>query len=711
MTAFSRNLRVFAWLNAVIQAAFPLAVAFTPAIAAASEKGRFLQQADTTPLRTRVYTLAAGETVATVAEKYNMSPAALHRLNQFRTFTRSFENLQPGDELDVPLSPLPAVQWQGQDSPPADTSQAQKMAGVATQAGHFFADNPGRDAAASLARGVASGAAEKEIQQWLGQAGTARVQLNTDRNLSLKNAQLDLLVPLSEQKDSLVFTQSSLHRTDDRGQANLGLGYRWFAGDWMVGGNTFLDYDLSRDHARLGLGLEYGRDFLKLSANSYHRLTNWKDAPELEDYQARPASGWDIRAQGWLPALPQFGATLTWEQYYGNEVALSGTNNRQRNPYALTGGVNYTPFPLLTFSAEQMQGKSGSNDTRLGAGVNYQPGVPWRQQINPEAVAGLRSLAGSRYDLVERNNNIVLEYRKKTVIHLRSAGQVTGFAGEQKSLGVSVTTRHGLERIDWSAAPLLAAGGKIVENGTDWAVELPAWNTAPDGVNSYTLTAVAVDTRGNVSNQSTTRVTLQAPEVSTINSEFTPAASTLPADGSSVSVLTLSIRDGQGKAMDVAPGEVEVTASGVKSASVSSPSRQGPGVFEVTVTAGEDAETVHLTPVVRGESLAPATVVINDVSPVPDRSSLEVDRSHYVAGEEMMLTVTLKDAQNHPVTGQAAALTEEAVTAPGATLKAGSNWTDNGDGSYTATYTAMTTSSGKPGHADPGRLEYGFAVR
>ncbi|MGK0603429.1 inverse autotransporter beta domain-containing protein [Yokenella regensburgei] len=46
--------------------------------------------------------------------------------------------------------------------------------------------------------------------------GTARVQLDADKKLSLKNSQLDLLVPLYEQKDRLVFTQGSLHRTDDR---------------------------------------------------------------------------------------------------------------------------------------------------------------------------------------------------------------------------------------------------------------------------------------------------------------------------------------------------------------------------------------------------------------------------------------------------------------------------------------------------------------
>lgn len=40
-----------------------------------------------------------------------------------------------------------------------------------------------------------------------------------------------------------------------------------------------------------------------------------------------------------------------------------------------------------------------------------------QKQLNPDEVAGRRSLVGSRYDLIDRNN-IVLEYRKKELIRL-----------------------------------------------------------------------------------------------------------------------------------------------------------------------------------------------------------------------------------------------------------------------------------------------------
>ncbi|WP_410962513.1 inverse autotransporter beta domain-containing protein, partial [Salmonella sp. SAL4358] len=87
----------------------------------------------------------------------------------------------------------------------------------------------------------------------------------------------------------------------------------------------------------------------------------------------------------------------------------------------------YTPVPLITLGAEQRQGQSGKSDTRLTLNMNYHLGVPWRAQVAPTAVAAMRSLAGSQYDLVERNNNIVLEYRKKEIVRLKTADLVTGY--------------------------------------------------------------------------------------------------------------------------------------------------------------------------------------------------------------------------------------------------------------------------------------------
>ncbi|HCM9674289.1 TPA: inverse autotransporter beta domain-containing protein [Enterobacter roggenkampii] len=98
---------------------------------------------------------------------------------------------------------------------------------------------------------------------------------------------------------------------------------------------------------------------MKIGTNSYYRITNWKNSPDLEGYEERPANGWDVRAQDWLPSYPQFGARMTYEQFYGDNVALFGKDKRQKNPQSITAGFNYPPVPLLTVSAKHRHGKSG----------------------------------------------------------------------------------------------------------------------------------------------------------------------------------------------------------------------------------------------------------------------------------------------------------------------------------------------------------------
>ncbi|TNA23039.1 hypothetical protein EMF73_32375, partial [Klebsiella pneumoniae] len=216
----------------------------------------------------------------------------------------------------------------------------------------------------------------------------------------------------------------------------IGFGWRHFSeNDWMAGVNTFIDHDLSRSHTRIGVGAEYWRDYLKLSANGYIRASGWKKSPDVEDYQERPANGWDIRAEGYLPAWPQLGASLMYEQYYGDEVGLFGKDKRQKDPHAITAEVNYTPVPLLTLSAGHKQGKSGENDTRFGLEVNYRIGEPLEKQLDTDSIRERRMLAGSRYDLVERNNNIVLEYRKSEVIRIALPERIEGKGGQTVSLG------------------------------------------------------------------------------------------------------------------------------------------------------------------------------------------------------------------------------------------------------------------------------------
>ena len=711
--------RLIVWLNIVLQFLLPLASAFTPAIAHA--RSAVTVRADASS-HTQVYTLARGESVQSVAKKYHLTVEELRKLNQFRTFAHGFSGLHPGDELDVPAT-LVAKETKDKPELASDVpdEQAQKVAGLASQVGSFLSNGPDGQAAQSLVTGMAVGSASNKLQQVLSRYGTARVQLGVDDNFSLKNSEFDLLLPLWERQNMLLFTQGSVHRTDDRTQSNLGLGLRYFADDWMVGGNTFLDYDLSRDHSRLGFGLEYGRDFMKLSANGYQRLSNWKDSPDVEDYQERPANGWDVRAEGWLPALPQLGGKLVYEQYYGDEVALMDKDHRQRDPHAITVGLNYTPVPLVTLSAERRQSGSDDNETLMGLAMNYQLGVPWKHQIDPNNVAAMHTLNGSRYDLVERNNSIILEYRKQELIRLKTAALVTGNGGERKSLGVSVNSKHGVKQVDWSAATLLAAGGKIIANSAvSYDVQLPAWQSAQGASNTYLISGVAVDSHNNRSAPSETQVTVNAAVLSAIKSTFlpdsplksSPADSYLPADGSSQERVTLTLVDDQNQPVDVPlsdiavttaitpfpqSGGLQATATGLKAApatdaTVSTFTRKAAGVYTASVTAGTQPELLMLTPKVRQTLLSAARFFIVKNGPDAGQSTFVASPKTLPADNTAVSTLTLavKDTSGNPLSGVAGSLsvavTDSQGTAPMASIVTVSSMVETATaGTYTAT--------------------------
>ncbi|AXF78553.1 inverse autotransporter beta domain-containing protein [Erwinia tracheiphila] len=646
-----------AWGNIALQCAIPVLGSFMSPLAAAQSDQSFLsKQSDISGMATRIYTLKESETTSSVAKKYNMSLDALRQLNQLRTFSHGFDHIGPGDELEVPLAPLPSVNWQ--DDKPADaaadhTQKEEKVAGVASRTGSFLANNPNSEAASTLARGMATGKASAEIQQWLSGFGTARVQLDADRNLSLKNSQLDLLLPLSDRQKRLIFTQGSIHRTDDRAQVNIGLGMRHFADNVMIGFNTFLDYDMSRNHARSGVGIEYWRDFIRLGMNGYYGLTNWKNSPDFEDYKERPANGWDICTEAYLPWIPHLGVKLNYEKYYGNEVALFGKDNRQKNPHALTAGVIITPFPLLTLSTERRQGRNDMSSHHIGAQLNYRLGVPWKHQTESTQVAAMRSLAGSRYDLVDRNNNIVLEYRKNEVIKLQTARLIKGYAGEQKSLNVSVNTKYPLARIDWSAASLIAGGGKIIANGPDdYSITLPDYQYGPEAINHYVISGIATDEKGNVSRRAQTQVTVTEAAISLAESTLTPPHSSLPADGQSQQILTLTVKDKLGHPVDIQEEEIAVeklTELETAGATLSAFKRQGVGQYTATLTAGTLAQAITLTPTARGTIFASATVDLIANSATAQLASLTIVKDNALANgkDANQLLAVVKDANGN----------------------------------------------------------------
>ena len=644
-------------------------------------------------VKTIPYTLGALESPPTVAARFGITVDELRRLNQFRTFARGFDNVRQGDEIDVPLinsnSPearnLKAMQMERDGKDPQ-----MQVAEMAQQSGTLLARDMDSEQAASMARGWVASSASAQATDWLSRWGTARVSLGVDEDFSLKSSSFEFLHPWYETPDNLVFSQHTLHRTDNRTQTNHGIGWRYFTSSWMSGVNMFIDHDLTRYHTRTGMGVEYWRDYLKLSGNGYLRLSNWRSAPELDnDYEARPANGWDLRAEGWLPAWPQLGGKVVYEQYYGDEVALFGKDERQNDPHAITAGLSYTPVPLISFSAEQRQGKQGENDTRIGMELTLQPGHSLQKQLDPAEVAARRSLVGSRYDLVDRNNNIVLEYRKKELVRLTLTDPLKGKPGEVKSLVSSLQTKYALKGYDIEAASLQSAGGKVAVSGKDIQVTIPPYRftAMPETDNTYPIAVTAEDSKGNFSRREESMVVVEKPTLSLAGSTLSVDLQILLADGKSTSTLTYTARDSSGKPI---PGmTLKTQVKGLQDFALSEWKDNGNGTYTQIVTAGKTSGALSLMPQFNGDDIAKTPALIAIVANTASRadSTIETDQDNYVAGKPIVVKVTLRDDNGNGVTGRKELL-KQTVKVDNTKADAVSAWTEESEGIYKASYTA-----------------------
>ncbi|WP_408063925.1 inverse autotransporter adhesin Ilp [Yersinia pseudotuberculosis] len=618
-----RKIKVVAWITLFFQFAFPLSLSFTPAIAAANTTNS-APTSVITPVNasilppaaraTEPYTLGPGDSIQSIAKKYNITVDELKKLNAYRTFSKPFASLTTGDEIEVPRKESSFFSNNPNENNKKDVDDL--LARNAMGAGKLLSNDNTSDAASNMARSAVTNEINASSQQWLNQFGTARVQLNVDSDFKLDNSALDLLVPLKDSESSLLFTQLGVRNKDSRNTVNIGAGIRQYQGDWMYGANTFFDNDLTGKNRRVGVGAEVATDYLKFSANTYFGLTGWHQSRDFSSYDERPADGFDIRTEAYLPAYPQLGGKLMYEKYRGDEVALFGKDDRQKDPHAVTLGVNYTPVPLVTIGAEHREGKGNNNNTSVNVQLNYRMGQPWNDQIDQSAVAANRTLAGSRYDLVERNNNIVLDYKKQELIHLVLPDRISGSGGGAITLTAQVRAKYGFSRIEWDATPLENAGGSTSPlTQSSLSVTLPFYQHILRTSNTHTISAVAYDAQGNASNRAVTSIEVTRPETMVI-SHLATTVDNATANGIAANMVQATVTDGDGQPIigqiinfavntqaTLSTTEARTGANGIASTTLT---HTVAGVSAVSATLGSSSRSVNTT-FVADESTAEIT--------------------------------------------------------------------------------------------------------
>ncbi|MEE7571630.1 inverse autotransporter beta domain-containing protein, partial [Citrobacter werkmanii] len=615
--------------------------------------------------------------IQTINPNFNTNASDYFKRNE-KTLTNTNALLPELPDLDVKIS---------QD--PADSSDNKIESSVLNNVQTFWntmATNDSRQAAGDVAMGQLSGMAtrmaDNAVRDWLDQKGNARIQFNTERSTSA-----DFLFPTWESADALLFTQAGVRRNSERTTWNGGVGFRYWSNDlWMLGSNLFYDYDQTGKNARYGLGIEARTDYLSLSANRYFRITDWHQSPleKMRDYDERPANGYDIRAKYWLPVYPQLGTELVYEKYYGRGVSLGsgGTSPEsiKNSPQSLTAAVNYTPFPLMTMRVGQ-RGGGGSSDTFATVDFTYRFGLPLSEQLDTKNVSILRGLNGSRYDFVDRRYDIVMQYRKQELVSLILPASVTGEALSQISVVAKAKSKYDIARIEWSSPELLAAGGKILKTGSlsDIQIRLPTWNDPDSGLsNSYVLTGVLIDSKGNRSAPAQTVITV-VPSTSS-NIKIVSNTNTALANGHEKITVEVEVKDAKGnilsgqnvtfslpggeKASGVGGGNTNTSASNsnypVPGCSVNNTGNCKPIII---ATDSHGRASVSYTNTISGiyrliASLnngnnASVNIIFAKYVPSEHVSQLSFTTSRTLlnAGEDIIFTINATDKNNIPVNG------------------------------------------------------------
>lgn len=542
-------------------------------------------------------------------------------------------------EQDIIFNSLPTLGIT--DSKPNSqtaVSSEQQMAQNISQLAQTLSTDDAIKAYMGYARSIGENLVNQKIHDWLSQFGNARVQINSN-----KTGDVDLLVPVLDKPNSLLFSQIGIRANGHRNTTNLGVGYRQYQDAWMWGINSFYDYDITGSNSRFGVGGELWADYLKLAVNGYFRLTDWHQSRlhEMRDYDERPANGFDLRAEGFLPSYPHLGAYAKYEKYYGDGISLNNglsSSDLIDNPSATTFGLSYTPFPLLTFKSQISRGDT--KESSIGMELAYRFGVLLAEQLDPDNVDLMRSLAGNRYDFVDRNYNIVMQYRKQELLSISLPESTDGEAAQTMPVTVTVNkAKYGLKQVSWQAPELVAKGGNIqIVSPTSINLTLPAYIFQKQAkvAQSYRVSAVAVDNEGNQSNTAVMVINV-SPSQDTIRAMTLTPNNTQVANNSDAYIATALVQNKKHQAL---PGRaITFTIDGFKSSGVTLFDMDGNQGNSLTViTDSEGKANVNIKSKVVGTGTLTAAMKNGNrntipVSFAPDIATAKVESVTLVGNE------------------------------------------------------------------------------
>ena len=235
-------------------------------------------------------------------------------------------------------------------------------------------------------------------------------------NLKEGNSMVDIgvLKAYGENPNSFLFNQINLNRYDDRTTLNLGLGYRRLNAEetWMTGVNAFYDHEFPDDHKRNGVGFEVVSSVLESRVNSYDGTTGYiKDKSGID---SKVLDGRDMGFKVALPYLPGMMFGMNAVQWKG----IDGLKDQKMRKYTLGGNLSDN----LSLSYVRTDYKDASKKDTDSISLNYTWAFGQEKHVRPtlftlaDKAYEFKKLGAERYDLVQRENNLVKKKSGKLTV-------------------------------------------------------------------------------------------------------------------------------------------------------------------------------------------------------------------------------------------------------------------------------------------------------
>ncbi|CRK86001.1 Putative Invasin [Candidatus Providencia siddallii] len=387
----------------------------------------------------------------------------------------------------------------------------------------------------------------QHITNSLNQYGKTKIQLDTNK---IQN--IDFLLPILDKTNNILFTQLGFRKTKDRNITNIGIGYRKYKNNLIWGVNTFYDYDIIGRNSRIGIGYELWLDYLKFTNNGYFNLTNWHQSNlhDMKDYNERPAKGFDFIAEGYLPSYKQFTAFAKYEHYFYKKINENYYSYNGFKPRRSILGISYTPIPLITLKGETSNSKTKNN--LLNLEINYRFGLQLSKQLNPNNIDIIRNLFINKYDFIDRNYTIAMEYQKQELLVISLPNFIT--TENYRILPISATihkSKYKLKDIFWSSPELTAKGVKIEKislNSINLILPKFPLQENTTETKKYRLSAIAIDDENNQSNTAITWIHIKQPQ-KMIKSLILSPNIILPANNKNYYTATIVTQNEKGEAL------------------------------------------------------------------------------------------------------------------------------------------------------------------